>query len=165
MGQRLCQLESWLAHSNVGLCWCVAFVRTPLDSRLTNLIGFDGAVHMSEEVRKAKQAVPRTMFWTNVLNGCLAYAIIIVILYTMGPIKAALESSFPIIEICLQATGSTKAATAMVCGLLVISLSVNLASIASVSRLTWAWSRDGALPRWFSVVSVNLIEPPLASHY
>ena len=115
---------------------------------------------MSEEVRKAKQAVPRTMFWTNVLNGFLAYAIIIVILYTMGPIEATLESSFPIIEICLQATGSAKAATAMVCGLLIISLSVNLASIASVSRLTWAWSRDGALPKWFSVVSVDLCRSP-----
>jgi choline transport protein len=157
MEQQLCQLESWPAHSNVGLRWCVAFVGT-LHLRLTNFIGFDGAVHMSEEVRKAKQAVPQAMFWTIAINGCLAYAIIITILYTMGPLEAALNSSFPIIEVCLQATGSAKAATAMVCGLLIISLSVNLASIASVSRLTWAWSRDGALPRWFSVVSVNPVD-------
>jgi choline transport protein len=108
---------------------------------------------MSEEVRRAKQAVPRSMFYTICLNGILAYSIIVVILYTMGPLDDALNSSFPIIEICQQATGSIKAATAMVCGLLVISLSVNLASIASVSRLTWAWARDGALPIWFSHVS------------
>lgn len=154
MEQQLCQLESWPAHSNVVLCWCDAFVKT-LHLRLTNFIGFDGAVHMSEEVRKAKEAVPRAMFLTNVINGCLAYAMTIVILYTMGPLEDALKWTFPIIEICLQATGSAKAATAMVCGLLIISLSVNLASIASVSRLTWAWSRDGALPTWFSAVSVN----------
>jgi choline transport protein len=91
---------------------------------------------MSEEVRKAKHAVPRAMFWTIAINAVLAYAIIIVILYTMGPLDAVLNSSFPIIEVCMQATGSAKAATAMVCGLLIISLSVNLASIASVSRLT-----------------------------
>jgi choline transport protein len=107
---------------------------------------------MSEEVRKAKQAVPKAMFWTIAINGCLAYAIILVILYCMGPLDAALNSSFPIIEVVQQATGSAKAATAMVSGLLIISLSVNLASIASVGRLTWAWSRDGALPAWFSVV-------------
>lgn len=59
----------------------------------------------------------------------------------------------------MQATGSAKAATAMVCGLLIISLSVNLASIASVSRLTWAWSRDGALPLWFSYVCITLSPP------
>lgn len=118
--------------------------------------GFDGAVHMSEEVRRAKQAIPRSMFWTVATNGVLAYTIIITMLFTMGPLDKAMNSSFPIIEICLQATGSAKAATAMVCGLLVISLSVNLASIASVSRLTWAWSRDGALPAWFSYVSLEI---------
>ncbi|EGD97822.1 hypothetical protein TESG_05329 [Trichophyton tonsurans CBS 112818] len=115
-------------------------------------VGFDGAVHMSEEVRRAKQAVPRSMVWTVATNGVLAYAIIITILFTMGPIDGVLKSNFPIIEICRQATGSVKAATAMVSGLLIISLAVNLASIASTSRLTWAWSRDGGLPAWFSVI-------------
>jgi amino acid transporter len=110
---------------------------------------------MSEEVRRARQAVPRSIFWTVVTNSVLAYGIVITLLFTMGSLEDALNSSFPIIEICLQATGSVKAATAMVCGLLVISLSVNLASIASVSRLTWAWARDGALPPWFSHVSIS----------
>ncbi|KAK3716360.1 hypothetical protein LTR37_006510 [Vermiconidia calcicola] len=116
-------------------------------------VGFDGAVHMSEEVRKARQAVPRAMFWTIALNGVLAYSIIIVILFCMGDLDTALSSGFPIIEICRQATGSLRAATAMVCGLLIISLAVTLGSIASSSRLTWAWSRDGALPAWFSYIS------------
>jgi choline transport protein len=107
---------------------------------------------MSEEVRKARQAVPRAMFWTICLNGVLAYAIIIVILFCMGDIDAVLNAPFPIVEICTQATGSVAAATAMVCGLLVISCAVNLGSIASASRLTWAWSRDGALPAWFSYI-------------
>ncbi|KAJ5111385.1 amino acid permease [Penicillium argentinense] len=35
----------------------------------------------------------------------------------------------------------------MVCGLLVISLSVTLFSIASASRLTWALERDGAFAK------------------
>lgn len=47
-------------------------------------IGFDGVVHMSEEVRKAKKAVPRAMIWTIMLNGTLAYGIIIVLLFCMG---------------------------------------------------------------------------------
>jgi choline transport protein len=117
--------------------------------------GFDGAVHMSEEVRRAKQAVPRSIFYTVVTNGILAYAMVICMLFTMGSVEEAQKSRFPIIEICQQATGSVKAATAMVSGLLVISLSVNLASIASVSRLTWAWARDGALPRWFAYVGLT----------
>ena len=115
-------------------------------------VGFDGAIHMSEEVKRAKQAVPRAIFWTIALNAVLAYAIIMVILFCSGDLDAVLAAPFPIIEICQQATGSTAAATAMVCGLLIISMAVNLGSIASASRLTWAWSRDGALPAWFSYV-------------
>ena len=108
---------------------------------------------MSEEVCKAKKAVPRTMFLTILLNGILAYAISIVILYTMGPLDAVVNSSFPILEVCQQATGSSAAATGMVCALLVVQFAATLATVASVSRLTWAWARDGALPAWFSVVS------------
>ena len=108
---------------------------------------------MCEEVRKARHGVPRAMFWTIALNGVLAYGIVLVMLFCMGDISAALNSPFPIIEICQQATGSLSAATAMVCGLLIISCAVNLASISSASRLTWAWSRDGGLPAWFSYIS------------
>ena len=93
------------------------------------------------------------MFWTIVINGTLAYAIIITILFTMGDLDAALSSPYPITEICTQATGSLSAATAMVCGLFVISFAVNLGSIASASRLTWAWARDGGLPAYFSYIS------------
>ncbi|THC91944.1 hypothetical protein EYZ11_008599 [Aspergillus tanneri] len=102
-------------------------------------VGFDGAVHMSEEVRRARQAVPRSIFWTVATNAVLAYSIVICTLFTMGPIDKALEASFPIIAICEHATGSVKTATAMVCGLLVISLSVNLASIAHNVPVRAVW--------------------------
>jgi len=111
---------------------------------------------MSEEVRKAKEAVPRAMFWTIPLNGLFAYVIVIVILFTMGSLENALNSTFPIIEVIQQATNSKGATTVMILGLLVICLSVNLASVASISRLTWAWSRDGALPQYFAFVSTAL---------
>ncbi|KAK6430490.1 hypothetical protein LTR95_013356 [Oleoguttula sp. CCFEE 5521] len=139
--------------SNTG--WSNAFISFNLGlmTPTWGFVGFDGAVHMSEEVRKARHAVPRAMFWTIALNGVLAYAIILVMLYCLGDMDAALAAPFPIIEICTQATGSVKAATAMVCGLLIISVAVTLGSIASASRLTWAWARDGGLPAWFSHIS------------
>ena len=108
---------------------------------------------MSEEVRKARHAVPQAMFWTVALNGLLAYAIILVMLVFLGDLDAAVNATFPIVEICTQATGSVKAATAMVSGLLVVSTAVTLGNIASASKLTWAWARDGGLPAWFSHIS------------
>jgi len=115
--------------------------------------GFDGAVHVAEEVRQARHAVPRTIFWTIVLNGILSYAIILVMLFCLGDLEAALSAPFPIVEICTQATGSVGAATAMVSGLTVISTAVTLGSITSASRLTWAWARDGGLPAWFAHIN------------
>ena len=114
-------------------------------------IGFDGVVHMSEEVRKAKKAVPRAMIWTILLNGVLAYGIILVLLFCMGNTDEVLKSAYPIIPICFNAAGP-RAGTAMVVGLLVVTYCVVAASLASVSRITWAWARDGALPLWFAKV-------------
>lgn len=113
---------------------------------------------MSEEVRKAKNAVPRALFWTIALNGILAYVMVIVILMALGDINDALNSSFPILVIVENVTGSRSATTALVVGLFVISFAVSLASIASVSRLTWAWSRDRGLPSMFSVVSYTIFQ-------
>ncbi|KAK2788386.1 hypothetical protein FQN52_006710 [Onygenales sp. PD_12] len=128
--------------------WTSSFVAFNLGMLVPawGFIGFDGVVHMSEEVRKAKQAVPRTMIYTIIINGVLAYGIGLVMLFTMGEPEGVLDSVYPIIPICINATGSQKAATAMVSGLIIITYCVIAASVASVSRITWAWARDGALP-------------------
>ncbi|KAK5051421.1 hypothetical protein LTR84_003073 [Exophiala bonariae] len=116
-------------------------------------IGFDGVVHMSEEVRKAKHAVPRSMILTIIINGAMAFAIILAILYTMGDPDGVLDAYYPIIPICLNATGSMAAANAMVSGLIIVTYCVVAASVASVSRITWAWARDGALPKQLAIIS------------
>lgn len=115
--------------------------------------GFDGVVHMSEEVRSAKNAVPRAMVSTIIINGIMAWVFILVALFTVGDLEVVLESVNPIIPISIGATGSTKAGTALCAGVVVIEFCVVIASLASVSRITWAWARDGALPHWFSTVS------------
>jgi choline transport protein len=55
---------------------------------------------MSEGIRKGKQAVPRSMFFKTVLNRILAYAMSIVILYTLGPLDDVVNSGFSIFKVC-----------------------------------------------------------------
>jgi choline transport protein len=74
-------------------------------------------------------------------------------LLCLGDLAAAVNVTFPIIEICTKARGSVKAAAAMVSGLLVVSIVMTLGSIVSASRLTWNWARDRGLPAWFSHIS------------
>jgi choline transport protein len=84
---------------------------------------------------------------------------VIAILSAMGSLDDVLGSGFPVATIILNITGSVRATTAMVVGLFIISFCVNIASIASVSRLTWAWSRDNGLPRWFALVDPKQMVP------
>lgn len=133
---------------NLGLLTCV-----------WSFTGFDGTVHMSEETKKAKQAVPRATLYSICLNGALGYCMAITLLTCMGPMEDVLASGFPVATILLRITGSVPATTALVCGLFVFSFCLCIGSIASVSRLTWAWSRDGGLPIWFAHVSPKHLVP------
>jgi choline transport protein len=118
-----------------------------------SFISLDGAVHMSEEVRLAKRAVPRALFWGLVLNGAMAYVMVIALLSAMGPLDEELAyAPYPASVVLMRATNSTAATTAMISGIFIISACSALGCVASVSRLTWAWARDGGLPKLFAYV-------------
>lgn len=87
------------------------------------------------------------------MNGILGFVAVIMMTLTMGEIAPYLASgSNAAIVLFDFVTHSKAATTAIVVGLFTISWSINLAGIASVSRLSWAWSRDGGLPKFFAYV-------------
>ena len=76
---------------------------------------------------------------------------IVATLYCAGDVlSTALNSPFPFATIAFQATGSLPAANAMAAGLIFLCLSGSLGSLVSVSRLTYAWARDGGFGRTVS---------------
>jgi choline transport protein len=103
---------------------------------------------MSEEVRNASRVVPKILVQTILINGTLAFVFAIVLLFCIGNIENALTTptGYPIIEIFYQATGSMKATTIMQASIIFVGLASSLGVVASVSRLTWAFARDGGLP-------------------
>lgn len=108
---------------------------------------------MGEEARKSRTDIPKAAFWSLFTNGSIGLVILIVVLVAMGPVDAVLSASLPIQEILLKTTGSVGATTALMTGMFINGMNVTLASIASTSRLTWAWARDGGLPNYFAYVS------------
>ncbi|KAK5123027.1 hypothetical protein LTR85_003593 [Meristemomyces frigidus] len=111
-------------------------------------VGFDGAIHMSEEVKDSATVIPKVIILTICINGALAFGFLIALLFCLGNIETVLSTptGFPIIAIFLQATGSKAAATAMEAGLIIIAFASGFALLASVSRLTFAFARDGGMP-------------------
>ncbi|EEU37109.1 uncharacterized protein NECHADRAFT_52275 [Fusarium vanettenii 77-13-4] len=124
----------WLSR-NISSGWDNTYVAWNLGmlTCVWSFTGFDSAIHMSEETRKAKSAVPRAMFWSIFMNGVLGFVMVNVLISAMGSVEDMLNEASPILAIIMAVTGSEKATTAMITGLFVISFSVNLANIASVS--------------------------------
>lgn len=109
------------------------------------------------------------MFWSICVNAAMAFGMIIILLYCVGDVEQISASSYPLMDICLNATQSVAGASAMLGGILTTIISGTIGSVASVSRLTWAWARDGALPSYFAYVdpkyripvrSVWYVNPP-----
>ncbi|KAJ9298651.1 hypothetical protein DTO271G3_3618 [Paecilomyces variotii] len=135
--------ESLGGWNNNGIAWCVGLMTSAFP-----FTGWDGAAHMSEEIENAEVIVPRSLMMSILLNGALGFGFLIAVLFSMGDLQAALATptGYPIIEIFYQATGSKKAATAMVCGLVASAVFSTLGLMASASRTTWAFARDNGLP-------------------
>lgn len=86
---------------------------------------------MSEEVRDAAKTIPKILIWTIVINGVLAFAFVLAVLFCIGNIDALnTPTGYPIIEIFYQATGSIRAATAMESAIIVIALCSTFAILA-----------------------------------
>jgi choline transport protein len=69
----------------------------------------------------------------------------------MPSVETILNSTSPLVTVLLNTVG-TKGTTALVSGLCVMGFSGSAGVVTSVSRLTWAWARDGGLPQYFAHV-------------
>ncbi|KAJ5219695.1 hypothetical protein N7468_008899, partial [Penicillium chermesinum] len=128
---------------NPGVAWCLGTLAVTYC-----FIGFDGAIHMSEELRQPDIRMPRIIVQSILIDGILAFIFLLVILFCIGNVDEALNPRFifPSIGLFREATGSVRAATIMQAGISVIGMLSSIGVVTSVSRLTWAFARDGGLP-------------------
>ncbi|KAF2679390.1 amino acid transporter [Lentithecium fluviatile CBS 122367] len=125
------------------------------------LTGFDGVLHMSDEVVRARTRVPRSMITSVVLNATMQFVYMLTVLFCIGDVEIVSADPLPIIQVYYQATGS-KPATNLFVSMLAIIIFVSFFNVfASVSRLAWAFSRDHGLPfsRVFAKVNPRLKIP------
>ncbi|KAJ4357696.1 uncharacterized protein N0V89_002272 [Didymosphaeria variabile] len=74
------------------------------------LTGCDSVLHMSDEVKQAKNRIPRSIIFACVLNSVFLMAFIIILLFFMGPLEAIPEAApLPILNVLFNATGSKTA--------------------------------------------------------
>jgi amino acid transporter len=131
---------------NHGMYW---FYTLPLGFLLTmyTITGYDASAHVSEEThgaaKSAARGVWRSVFYSAVIGWILLLALTFAI--QQKDFKTISNASFPALAILSTALSSAAAK-----GVILIStigqLFCGMACVTSASRMTFAFSRDGAIP-------------------
>ena len=101
------------------------------------------------------------MVFSVVSNALMLFFYLLTLLFTLGDINQVTNTptGLPIIETYYEATGSKHATNLFVVMLAIIIFLAFFNIFASISRLTWAFSRDNGLPfsKFFSYVSLLIL--------
>ncbi|TKA64346.1 hypothetical protein B0A55_09544, partial [Friedmanniomyces simplex] len=129
--------------SNQGIQWSVGLLAV-----IFPIGGYDAILHMADEVKDAKRKVPQAMVGSTALSSVVMFAFIIVLLFCIGDVDtvSATATGLPIIETLYQATNSKAGTVFLVTCIYFIIGASQFNILASVSRLAWAFAKDGGLP-------------------
>ncbi|KAI8959859.1 amino acid transporter [Daldinia sp. FL1419] len=122
-----------------GMAWILGLLQSAL-----SLIGFDAALHMTEEMPRPAVDAPRAIIYAVIVGGVTGVAFILVILFCITDPDTVLSTptNMPISELILQATGSRAAATILTLMLAVCFINGTNGCVTSSSRLLYAMARD-----------------------
>jgi amino acid transporter len=139
----------------VGFAWFLSWL-----SPIWTIGGFDSCVHMSEEAANATKAVPYGILMSIGSCWIFGWIICIVLAACMDPdIESVLGTAYgtPIAQIYFDAVGKS-GALGLMSLVFIVQYFMGLSILVAVSRQSWAFSRDGALPfsSYFKKVSVRL---------
>jgi amino acid transporter len=123
------------------------FYVLPLGFLLTmyTITGYDASAHISEETNDAAEAAPKGVWRSVFYSAVIGWAVLLALTFAathVTAISAAGGTSQSIIETSL----SSAAAKAVLVISTVGQLFCGMACVTSASRMTFAFSRDGAVP-------------------
>ncbi|KAI0838749.1 amino acid transporter [Hypoxylon sp. FL0890] len=122
-----------------GMAWILGLLQSAL-----SLIGFDAALHMTEEMPSPAVDAPRAIIYAVIVGGVTGVAFILVILFCITDPETVLSTptNMPIAELILQGTGSRAAAAILTLMLAVCFINGTNGCVTSSSRLLYAMARD-----------------------
>ncbi|KAI0473271.1 amino acid/polyamine transporter I [Xylariaceae sp. FL0804] len=141
-----------------GVAWTLGLLQSAL-----SLIGFDAALHMTEEMPRPSVDAPRAILYAVLVGGGTGAVFILVILFCLRDPATVLSTAtnMPIAELIFQSTGSRAGATIMTLMLAVCFINGTNGCVTSSSRLIYAMARDRGIvfPGYFAHISPGLEVP------
>jgi amino acid transporter len=121
----------------------------PLGFLLTmyTITGYDASAHVSEETHGAAESAPKGIWRSVFYSAVIGWIVLLAITFAIQKSHEAnvIKAGFPALEIFATALSSS-AAKAVVLISTVGQLFCGVACLTSASRMTFAFSRDGAVP-------------------
>ncbi len=121
----------------------------PLGFLLTmyTITGYDASAHVSEETHGAAESAPKGIWRSVFYSAIIGWIVLLAITFAIQKSQEAtiLKASYPSIAILTTALSSA-AAKAVLLIAVVGQLFCGMACVTSASRMTFAFSRDGAVP-------------------
>lgn len=121
------------------------------------ITGFDASAHTSEETRDAQRAVPRGMLNAVFWSGVFGWVLVAVILLAMPNVDEGAAKGWSVFSYVLDASHMPKFLKDFISiGIVASNFLCALAGMTSLSRMLYAFARDGGIPgasKWLRQVS------------
>jgi amino acid transporter len=111
------------------------------------ITGFDASAHTSEETRDAARIVPRGMMQSVFWSGLFGYFMVCSFVLAMPSVAEGASQGWNVFYWLFQGSAMPSALSALLSvGIVVSNYLCALAGLTSLSRMTFAFARDGGLP-------------------
>src|ERR1700754_6816 len=111
------------------------------------ITGFDASGHTSEETRDAQRSVPKGMITSVFWSGLFGYILVVAILLAMPSMDEGAKQGFGVFAWVLGQSHMPDALKSLIAiGIVVSNYLCALAGMTSLSRMMYAFSRDGGIP-------------------
>jgi len=144
-----------------GMFWLYVL---PLGFLLTQytITGFDASAHISEETHGAEDAAPKGVWRSVFYSALIGWVLLLAITFAATDVDAINEGaggSLAVLDSALSAT----AAEIVILISCIGQLFCGMACVTSASRMTYAFSRDHAIPGWRHWTRLNHNRTPVGA--
>ena len=119
--------------TSLGLSICVGQV-----GGMFTVVGSDASAHMAEETREAGVVVPRSIWWSFVVNILPTLIVLVTYVFCIGDLNTTLSAptGYPVVSVFQQSTGNA-GATGLTIVMLIMIIIIETSLIASTVRQTF----------------------------
>jgi amino acid transporter len=133
--------DVWPLHESIFMVFLLGLLLP-----IYTITGFDASAHTSEETVGAAYNVPRSMVRSVVLSAIFGYAMLIAFVLAIPDMDAAATQGWGVFFGTMDAVLPAGLTLALYVGIAISQYLCGLATVTSVSRMIFAFARDGGLP-------------------